>query len=131
LKKTANINHAISEVIAGMGHMDMLTVADAGLPIPDGVRRIDLALCPDVPSFIQTVETIHSELCVQEIIVAEEMTAASPAVAGVLSGVFNEVPMRCVPHTELKRLTAESKAVVRTGEFTPYANVILVAGVVF
>lgn len=131
MKKTDSINRDISEVVAGMGHMDMLTVADAGLPIPSGMRRIDLALCPGVPGFIQAVETIHSELCVQEIIVAEEITTVSPAVADALRGLFSEVPMRLVPHAELKRLTADSKAVVRTGEFTPYANVILVAGVVF
>jgi D-ribose pyranase len=131
LKKSDNINQDISAVVAGMGHMDTLTVADAGLPIPAGVRRIDLALRPGVPGFVQTVETIHSELCVQEIIVAEEMMSVSPAVADALRGLFKDVPMRAVPHTQFKQLTAASRVVVRTGEFTPYANVILVSGVVF
>jgi D-ribose pyranase len=131
VKKTANINCDISEVVAALGHMDMLTVADAGLPIPAGVRRIDVALCPGVPGFIQAVETIRGELCVQEIIVAEEMAEVSPAIAEALRSLFDDVPTRTVPHSEFKRLTSDSKAVVRTGEFTPYANVILVAGVVF
>jgi len=36
-----------------------------------------------------------------------------------------------VSHEELKRLSQKAAAVVRTGEFTPYANVILYSGVVF
>jgi D-ribose pyranase len=36
-----------------------------------------------------------------------------------------------IPHEEFKARTAAARAVVRTGEFTPYANVILIAGVTF
>ena len=39
--------------------------------------------------------------------------------------------VRAIPHEELKRLTASARAVVRTGETTPFANVVLVAGVTF
>ncbi len=131
MKKTGIINRDISEVIAGMGHLDTLTIADAGLPIPNGVRRIDLAVSRGVPGFKQAVEAVCSELCVQEVIVAEETMAVSPRVMDDLKDSLKDVPFRIVPHEELKRLTAESKAVIRTGECTPYANVILVAGVVF
>jgi D-ribose pyranase len=131
VKKSGNINRDISDVIAGMGHLDMLTIADAGLPIPNGVRRIDLAVSRGVPAFKQAVEAVCSELCVQEVIVAQETLTVSPEVVDDLRGSLKDVALRVVPHEELKRLTAESKAVIRTGEFTPYANVILVAGVVF
>jgi D-ribose pyranase len=131
VKKTGIINRDISEVIASMGHLDTLTIADAGLPIPSGVRRIDLAVSRGVPGFKQAVEAVCSELCVQEVIVAQETMTASPQVAHDLEESLKGVPFRIVPHEELKRLTAESKAVIRTGEYTPYANAILVAGVVF
>ena len=36
-----------------------------------------------------------------------------------------------IAHEELKALTRHARVVVRTGEFTPYANIVLVAGVVF
>jgi len=38
---------------------------------------------------------------------------------------------RVVSHDELKRLSHRARAVVRTGECTPYANLMLVAGVTF
>ncbi|MBR6599629.1 MAG: D-ribose pyranase, partial [Oscillospiraceae bacterium] len=34
-------------------------------------------------------------------------------------------------HTQLKTLTKSCKAVIRTGETTPYANIILQAGCIF
>jgi D-ribose pyranase len=42
-----------------------------------------------------------------------------------------EIPLRAVPHRELQEMVKAAKAVVRTGEFTPYANIVLVAGVLF
>ena len=36
-----------------------------------------------------------------------------------------------VSHEEFKRRTAKARAMVRTGECTPYANIILIAGVKF
>jgi D-ribose pyranase len=36
-----------------------------------------------------------------------------------------------VAHDALKRLSRDARAVIRTGEATPYANVVLYAGVIF
>ena len=62
MKNIGVLNIDISEVIASMGHMDMLVIVDARLPIPAKVRRIDLAVNKDVPGFIETVEAIAEEL---------------------------------------------------------------------
>jgi D-ribose pyranase len=131
MKKTGILNQDISAVVAGMGHTDSITVADAGLPIPDGVRRIDLALREGLPGFLETVETLAGELQVEKVVVAQETAAVSPHVEEGLKQLFPDAEWATVPHEEFKALTCQSKAVVRTGEFTPYANVILVSGVVF
>ena len=131
MKKIGILNQDISAVVAGMGHTDSITVADAGLPIPDGVRRIDLALREGLPGFLETVETLAGELQVEKVVVAQETAAVSPHVEEGLKQLFPDAEWATVPHEEFKALTRQSKAVVRTGEFTPYANVILVSGVVF
>ena len=131
MKKSGILNQAISEVVAGMGHMDQITIGDAGLPIPGNVWRIDLALRRGTPGFLETVETVASELQVEQVIVAAETETVSPLILAGLKKMFTDVKWQTVTHTEFKRLTANSKASIRTGEFTPYANVILVAGVVF
>ncbi len=131
MKKIGILNKDISAVIAGMGHTDMLVVADAGLPIPPGVQRIDLALREGLPGFLETVEAIFGELQVERIIVAEEAQTVSPQICERLTQIVGDVVVDMVPHAQFKTLTRSAAAVVRTGEFTPYANVILVSGVVF
>ena len=131
MKKIGVLNRDISEVIAGMGHMDMLVIGDAGLPIPREARRIDLAVKEGIPGFLETVEAIAGELKVEQIILAEETGKVSPHIEEALVKMFDGVQVENVSHAELKELCKEAVAVVRTGEFTPYANVILVSGVVF
>jgi D-ribose pyranase len=131
MKKGTLINAPLSSVIAEMGHLDQLMITDAGLPIPKETCRIDLAVTPGIPRFLEVVRAVLSELKVESAIVAEEMESKSPAVYKDLLGLLDGIQVKKVSHEELKRLTSSSRAVVRTGEFTPYANVILVSGVVF
>ena len=131
MKKIGTLNQPLSSVISGLGHMDTIVVADAGLPIPSDTQRIDLALTKDIPGFIDTVAVIMEEVQVDQAIVAEEMLSESPQVYQRLQKLLAEIPINAVSHNELKQRTGSARAVVRTGEFTPYANVILVSGVVF
>jgi len=131
MKKIGILNQPISAVIAGLGHTDMLVIADAGLPIPAEPVRIDLALVQGVPGFLQTVEAVLREMKVDKVIVASETDDHSPRIAEALKALLPDVPFEWVTHQQLKELSHEAVAVIRTGEFTPYANVILVAGVVF
>jgi len=128
VKKAGIINQPISAVISGLGHTDTITISDAGLPIPATTERIDLALTTGVPSFLQTLQVILEELHVEKAIVAEEMKSVSPQIFETVSQILGEVPIELVPHISFKEQTADSRAIIRTGEFTPYANIILVSG---
>ena len=131
MKKTGLLNSDVSMAIAQMGHLDTLVVADAGLPTPVGAWRIDLALRPGVPAFLDVVDAILSELHIERAIVAAELAQVSPQLWDALQGRLGGVVIEQVPHDEFKRRSASARAIVRSGEFTPYANVILVSGVVF
>ena len=114
-----------------MGHTDRLVVADAGLPIPPRVERIDLALTQGVPSFLETLSAVLTELKVERIMIASEMRQASPGLYRAIENLLPNVPVQEVPHEMFKVETQSARAVIRTGEFTPYANIILCSGVVF
>jgi len=131
MKKTGLLNQPLSNVIAGMGHLDELVIADAGLPIPAGPERIDLAVTGGVPGFLSVLRAVLGELEVQSAVVASEMVERSPALYAALREALGDCPIEAIPHEAFKARTAQARAVVRTGEFTPYANVILIAGVVF
>lgn len=131
MKKTSLLQSDLSYIIATMGHMDMLVIADAGLPIPSEPVRIDLALTRGVPGATQTLKVILEELKVEKVILAEEAKERNPKFLADVQALLLEVPIEFMPHTDFKAETASARAVVRTGEFAPYANVILVSGVVF
>jgi D-ribose pyranase len=128
MKKTALINSEISHVIASLGHTDMLVVADAGLPIPSNSQRIDLALTQGIPAFLDTLRVVLQEMHVERAFVSEDVLTVSPKIYESICALLGAVPVKPIPHEEFKKMTASAKAIVRTGEFTPYANVILVAG---
>ena len=132
MKKHGILNAELARTVAAMGHRDLLVIGDAGLPVPRGVPVIDLALRQGTPGFLETLATVLEELQVEEGVIAEEMAGVSPALHAAFSDAWpKQASVRQVSHDALKALTGEAKALVRTGEFTPYANVVLVAGVVF
>lgn len=128
MKKIGIINASISTVIAHLEHSDMLTVADAGLPIPNSVQRIDLALKPGIPSFLETLEVVLTEMYVEKAYVSEDILIKSPRIYEGIRKLLGDTPIETLPHLDFKGLSGSTKAIIRTAEFTPFANVILVAG---
>jgi len=138
MKRGIILHPELSRVIASLGHGDALVIADAGLPIPPGVERVDLAYAPGKPPFMDVLEAVLAEMEVERATVAAEIETVTPeAFWRPLRDRLRSLPkvakrgVEVVPHEELKRLTRAGRAVVRTGEFTPYANAILYSGVVF
>ena len=105
----------------------------AGLEQLIEVERIDLALCFGEPTFMRTLEIVAGDMKVEKIVLAEEIKEQNPAVLGQIQEFFagQDVEVEFVSHTELKARTNDCKAVIRTGETTPYANIILQSGCIF
>lgn len=131
MKKTKLINSEISYEIAKLGHTDEITVADCGLPIPKDINRIDLALVRGIPTFRDTLEAILLELEVEEIILAEEIKENNSEILDFIKEKLGDKKVNFISHEEFKKRTLHSKMIVRTGEASPYANIILKSGVAF
>jgi D-ribose pyranase len=128
MKRGGIINARLAGELARLGHTDLVVVCDAGLPIPSGPAVADLAFRLGVPAFQTVLSGLLEEIVVEGATAAEE-TRENPEIEGVLRDLLPDLGL--VPHHELKRMTAGAKLVVRTGEATPYANVILRCGVAF
>ncbi|GAB5517238.1 D-ribose pyranase [Rhodopirellula baltica] len=135
MKRTRLLNSELSYEISRIGHTASITLCDAGLPIPSGVKRIDLAIEEGYPTFLRTLDAILSELKVEEIVIASEIHDHNQVLFEQMMKLFEAHRMAPkiteVSHVEFKQRTQASEAIVRTGECTPYANVILKSGVVF
>ncbi|MFM5344376.1 D-ribose pyranase [Aeromonas veronii] len=139
MKRGVLLNAPLSALVAQMGHTDEITVCDAGLPIPAGPERIDLALMAGTPSLATVLTALLTDLVVEKVIMASEIKQISPASHQALvdqlgahaAAQGKPIAIEYCLHEEFKTRSRQSKAIVRSGEVTPYANLILCAGVAF
>ena len=137
MKKNGILNSDVSRVLSYMGHTDQICIGDCGLPVPEETERIDLALRFGQPAFMDVLETVAGDMKIEKCFLAEEMKEQNPDQLKAVLAYFKERYDGSMPevifvsHEELKRMTEECRAVVRTGETTPYSNIILQSGCIF
>lgn len=132
MQKGGMLNSAIAKVLADLGHTDTIVIGDCGLPVPEGVLKIDLALKPGTPSFMEVVAEVAKNMVIEKVEVASEIVEKNPAVYGAMKEIFTQEEwIMDVNHEAFKEATKKAKCVIRTGEITPYANVILHSNVFF
>lgn len=133
MKRHGILNSDISRVLSYMGHTDHICIGDCGLPIPDETERIDLAVKFGVPTFMDVLKEVGNDMKIEKIVLAEEIKENNPKVLAEINEYFagQEIEVEFVSHVGLKEMTKECKAVIRTGETTPYANIILQSGCIF
>jgi len=125
------INPQISKILAETGHTDMLCITDAGFPMPMNVERVDLAWSKGKPSWIEVCQLIKEEMIIEKIYLAEEIKVKSPKMYEEFIKYFGEELIEMISHARLKETSKKTRAVIRTGEYTPFCNCIFVAGVAF
>lgn len=128
MKRGGILHPELCHLLASTGHTDIITVCDRGFPVPEGPRRIDLALVDNLPTVLDVLRAVHTEFALDRILISQEMTEVSPGRVQELRDLLGEVPLEVLPHVEFKHLAATARATIRTGDATPYANIILVSG---
>lgn len=133
MKRKGVLNSELSKTIASMGHTDKLVICDSGLPIPKNSDVVDLALTKNIPRFMDTLKVILEELKVEEAIVTNELVKGNNKYFKQITSLLNGTKIKKVDHEKFKAITRNGGNVtfVRTGEATPYANIILISGVTF
>ena len=132
MKKHGILNSDIAKVLVDLGHTDKIAIGDAGLPVPDGVKKIDLALFLSEPSFLSVLQVVLSDMKVETVVLAEEIKDQNPKqLAAVKAELKDNEAITYVSHEAFKQQLKDVKVVIRTGEATPYSNIILQSGVVF
>lgn len=127
--KTGILHPQLARVMAELRHKDILVIGDAGLPVPKGVERIDLGWKPGSPAYLDVLGELMKYLVVESALFAEEALSVSPEFHKQAKALLPEgLPVSYVLHEELKAVSQDAKAIILTGEFTPYTNVILTCG---
>jgi D-ribose pyranase len=131
MKKRGILNSQLAGYIAALGHKDLFLIGDAGLPIPPGIPIVDLVLCGGVPTFEQVLHAVIEETAVEFYYLAEEIVDKNDRLLKYILEELPKIDSKMIPHAEFKEFTKKVKFAIRTGEFTPYPNIVLQAGVAF
>lgn len=129
LKEIGILNRDIAKLISEQGHQDLFMVCDAGFATPKDVEVIDISMKENQPRVIDFLNELKKYFSVEKIILAEQTKNVNPGYFKEIISVFDIAPeVQTLDHKELKQLSKSVKAIIRTGDFTAYANVILVSG---
>ncbi len=131
MKKYGMINSELAKVLSDLGHTDLIMIADVGLPIPEGIKKVDLALKPGFPQFVDVLEEISKFMFIEKAYLADEIKLNNFEVLKKTDSILSNVDKTFVAHDKLKEISKQVKVVIRSGEISPYANVILQSGVDF
>src|SRR3954465_14791092 len=128
MKKGGILNPAICSLLAELGHLDELLIVDAGYPLPPDGHVIDLTLTPGIPRFLDVLRAIAEELVIEAVTVASEISDSSPKLYQEVLRIVGDVDVDEVPYHEFKEQSLGVKGIIRSAEFTSYANVRILSG---
>jgi D-ribose pyranase len=131
MKKGGILNPAICSLLAELGHTDELLIVDAAYPLPTEGHVIDLTLTPGIPRLLDVLRAVADELVIESVTVPTEIKDYSARLYQEIVKIIGETDVDDVSFHEFKEQSLDVKGIIRTAEFSPYANVRISAGSAF
>lgn len=124
--RTGILNPALLHLLARIRHTNTLVIADRGFPFWPEIETVDLSLVDDVPTVAQVLAALKGNFVVGRAFAAEEFLKANPPEkAAAWTAALGAVPVSYEPHVEFKKRVPKAIGLIRTGDTTQYANIIL------
>lgn len=125
--KTGILNPQLNSLLSRVRHTNTLVIADRGFPFWPGLEIVDLSLVDGIPTVLQVLEAIRANFVVGEVRMAEEFLAHNTAeTKATFAGALAGIPVVYGDHEgTFKPRVPRAIGLVRTGDTTQYANMIL------
>jgi D-ribose pyranase len=123
------LNPQINSLLARVRHTNMLVIADRGFPFWPMIETVDISLVDGIPTVLQVFQAIRQNFEIGEIYMAREFTETNAVdTIQAFANATALIPIRHVAHVELKERVSGAIGLIRTGDTTQYANMVLVSG---
>ena len=123
---TGILNPALNSLISRVRHTNTLVIADRGFPFWPAIETVDLSLVDDVPTVIQVLMAIRTNFSTGKAWMAREFkTVNSERTRAPFNVALNGLDVQFEPHVKFKKRVPLAIGLIRTGDTTPYANIIL------
>ena len=120
------LNPAINSLLSRVRHTNTLVIADRGFPYWPHVETIDISLTDDIPRVMDVLAAIKANFAIGQVFAAAEFLSANPPqTASALEDALLGIPITFEPHVDLKKRVPHAIGLIRTGDTTQYANLIL------
>ena len=119
------INPQLLNLLARVRHTNSLAILDCGFPNWPGVEVIDISLTRGVPTVLQVFDLIRPVFKVGKIWQAEEfLQRNSEETIDEFAKAVDGLKFTREPHAEFKGRIPSVIGLIRTGDATPYSNLI-------
>jgi len=126
--KNGILNPQILSLLARVRHTNMLVIADRGFPSWPGLETVDISLVDGIPTVLQVLQAILPNFDCGRIWMAQEFLAENtPATQAAFKAVAGNVPISYEPHAQFKQRIPLATGLIRTGDITQYANLVLLS----
>lgn len=124
--KTGILNPHINDLLCRVRHTNTLVIADRGFPFWSMIETVDVSVVDDVPTVLQVLAAIRQNFVVGKAWMAQEfLQHNTPAVKNAFATALNGIALTHEPHVDFKKRVPLAIGLIRTGDTTQYANMIL------
>jgi D-ribose pyranase len=124
--KTGILNPAINSLLSRVRHTNTLVIADRGFPFWPSIETVDISLVDDIPRVLDVVQAIRPIFVIGSAFMAEEFRVANlPDTQDAYMSALSGISITFEPHIEFKKRVPRVVGLIRTGDTTQYANIIL------
>jgi|SRR5579862_1342564 len=124
--KSGILNPAINSLLSRVRHTNTLVIVDRGFPFWPEIETIDISLIDDIPQVLDVLRAIRQNFVIGSAIMADEFrTLNPPETQQIFASALSNIKVTYEPHVEFKKRVPRAIGLIRTGDTTQYANIIL------
>jgi D-ribose pyranase len=124
--KSGILNPAINSLISRVRHTNTLVIADRGFPYWPGIETVDISLVDDIPCVLDVLTAIRQNFVIGAAFMAEEFRASNgPDTQEAFHTALSGISITYEPHVAFKKRVPQAIGLIRTGDTTQYANIII------
>jgi len=124
--KNGILNPSLNSLLSRVRHTNTLVISDRGFPFWPMIETIDLSLVDNIPTVLDVLLAIRPNFIIGRVAMAEEFLNQNTAETQTrFRAALDGIPLDFEPHGTLKKRVPNAIGLIRTGDTTQYANMVI------
>jgi D-ribose pyranase len=124
--QTGILNPHVLDLIARVRHTNTLVISDWAFPYWPEIETVDISLTHNIPTVLDVLDLLTPIFKIGRIWQAEEFVDTnSNEMVERFAKSFGRIPLTREAHLDFKKRVPHAIGLIRTGDATPYGNIII------